>query len=229
MKLTCNGKTVNYGDNTILTILPSNGMVYGFVNGNDLFDLGFSHTDLTNHNLIVEENGSTIVFICQKENQERLVRDFMHEMKVSENAATFMLRKHKFNYGMAKLYLDIQRTEKPNSKPCGEIVLPGPSEECNLKPAKAEDFLGVLRSLFPVKPVEPMFAKDMASFDKLMPKSPECQCQNGMVGTQDCLVHGENPCFEIKTPKLNMECVCKEVGKAHCRLHSPLIEHGGSD
>lgn len=340
MRITCNGKTVECGANGTIDVLPY-ATVSAFFGGNDLYDLGFTHDDLNNHNLIVEENGCKVVFICKKQNEERLERQFMHEFRVSEATAKFMLRKHDYNYGMARIYLQHQKNSPPNPKPCGEIPL-GTTEVCNISTVfpdeealkKIMDQKATMNALFPwtrttpedvtekfegvlTEDIKEKLAKNVESFEQAYPQTAQYQEMDrirgkgepiqraeskvkiggtlsvdvvrptskmlevfaqvygpqdprvphgyyrimkgwtiregdqylsssgsfqsvgslaGMkVGSGDVLVirkmnpnmEIENPCADVPDRGLNMECVCGEIGKAHCRLHSPAIVKGG--
>lgn len=125
MKLICNGKTIECGVNGTLNICHSNFICSCF-GGNDLADLGFTFEDIRDHDFIVEENGSKIVYECEKNHRAKLVARLVEEQKISETAARFTLAKHGWHFGQTVLYVKMIKNSRGESKPCGEIALGTP-------------------------------------------------------------------------------------------------------
>jgi hypothetical protein len=241
MRITCNGKSVCVGDDRIVICPDAIGC--SIIQGNDLYDLGFSHHDIQNSDVILEVGQVQVVIESQKTSQERKVNQLKNDVGTTETAARLFLIKNNWHYGAAKLTLEREKAGRGFPKPCGEIPLPGPSESCNLKPMGAADFQGVLTNLMPKTAEFQAVDRMKAWMEKGPPEGVhyvqvaadptaqpvfECGCQEGMVGTEHCPVHGRNPCLTIPAPELNMECVCKEIGKAHCRIHTLVPVEGGS-
>lgn len=167
MKLVCNNKTVELVDNTVVVICEPLG-TSTFGNG-DLYDLGFTVVDLESDNLVIQVGNANLVIECKKMKQERLIRQFMDEMMVSETGARIILRNCDWHYGRAKMHINMMRHERGQLKPCGEIPLNNP-QSCNLQPMTAEDVyakfkaIGELTGRTAAGNVRPMFVPPVSSY-----------------------------------------------------------------
>lgn len=182
MKITCNGKVVECGANGTVILCPDSIGCSIFGNG-DFYDLGFSHSDIRDSDILIEAGDAKIVIESPKTAQDRKVKQFQEEHKVSESAARHFLTKTRWHYGLATTNLKMQREDNAlrakgiEPKPCGEIPLGGPPMYCNLEPSdKVPDlFSSTIRPMFPALMSKPILEKDVADFDQFMPKTAEFQ------------------------------------------------------
>lgn len=232
LKLTCNGKSVIVTDE--MHVCHSN-FICSTVGGNDLVDMGFTFNDVRDHDMLVEIGDVRIVFECEKTHRDRLVARLVKEQKVSKSSAEYLLAKHGWHYGITVQDIRMRRNTKGELKPCGEIPLSSGSQPCNLGSGDMiEDMEAYLESLpKPMVFAEALFrpfedAKDrrvriVEGYDSFW-----CGCQEGMVGTQHCPVHGDKPTLP---PPRHCECLkpnINSLSNGTCETcYKPVIRDGG--
>lgn len=127
----CGNFTSQYTEDAKIILCPDS-IGCSTLNNGDFYDAGFTHEMLRRHDVIITIGTAKIVIESQLTKETRLLNQFQAEFKVSESAARYFLTKEKWNYGMAALNLKFRRKEGCIPKPCGEILLGGPAEVCNL-------------------------------------------------------------------------------------------------
>lgn len=244
IRITCNGKTVEVLGTFEIKIDPKS-IGTTIIGGNDLYDLGFTHADIHNNDVVFEIEAGKIVLQSESTTQKRLVTALATECKVPESVARRILERANWHYGNAVFWFKAERSSGP-----GEIVLSDSHGICNL----GSDFNQVVKTCTCASPLwedgkcgdcgkplsldqyqsqrrdnKPGVIIDISEDPEAVLAVLKAKRRIAEVNATFAENYGSevtNPCTEVESRGLQMECICAIAGKAHCRACQPNLDLG---